>query len=178
MNPRQQMRAMVDGTGAEACGLPPSRGTGEPAFVEPWQAESLATTVALSQQGLFSWSEWVQVFSRYVREEPQVPGEGAQAAYYRQWLRALEAILVEREVVTPENLGRTKEDWRRSYLHTEHGRPVEFRRDLPVVHVDGLDHHHHAHDHGHEEGAGHRPVTVSPARSSQLAGASARSRAA
>lgn len=167
MNARDRMRAMTDEAGR--CGLPPSGGQSEPAFAEPWQAESLATAVALSRNGLFSWSEWVQVFSRYVREEPQAQGEDAQAAYYRQWLCALEALVVERAVVTREELGRTREDWRRSYLHTEHGKPVEFRRGLPAVNVDSEDHPHAHHHHPHSEAPAQRPVAISPGRSSRAA---------
>ena len=34
-----------------------------PAFAEPWMAQVFACAVHLSQQGLFTWNEWVEVFS-------------------------------------------------------------------------------------------------------------------
>jgi nitrile hydratase accessory protein len=34
----------------------------EPVFAEPWQAQAFAMTVKLNEQGLFTWSEWAEVF--------------------------------------------------------------------------------------------------------------------
>jgi hypothetical protein len=34
-----------------------------PAFAEPWMAQAFACTVHLSRRGLFTWNEWVDVFS-------------------------------------------------------------------------------------------------------------------
>src|ERR1700722_3178489 len=63
-----------------------------PAFAEPWMAQAFACAVHLSRQGLFTWNEWVDVFSAEIKAHPQQPGEAANAAYYRQWLAELEAI--------------------------------------------------------------------------------------
>src|SRR6201987_6471225 len=64
-----------------------------PAFAEPWMAQAFACTVPLSRQGLFTWNEWVDVFSAEIKAHPQQSGEAANAAYYRQWLAALENIV-------------------------------------------------------------------------------------
>src|SRR5689334_15204931 len=64
-----------------------------PAFAEPWMAQVFACAVHLSRQGLFTWNEWVDVFSAEIKAHPQQPGEAANAAYYRQWLAALETIV-------------------------------------------------------------------------------------
>ena len=64
-----------------------------PAFAEPWMAQVFACAVHLSRQGLFTWNEWVDVFSAEIKARPQQPGEAANAAYYRQWLAALETML-------------------------------------------------------------------------------------
>ena len=64
-----------------------------PAFAEPWMAQVFACAVHLSRNGLFTWNEWVDVFSAEVKTHPQRPGEAANAAYYRQWLAALETIV-------------------------------------------------------------------------------------
>src|SRR3984885_2911477 len=64
-----------------------------PAFAEPWMAQGFACAVHLSRQGLFTWNEWVDVFSAEIKAHPQEPGEAANAAYYRQWLAALETIV-------------------------------------------------------------------------------------
>ena len=42
-----------------------------PGFGEPWHSEAFGTSLALSQAGLFSWAEWVEIFSREIRTNPQ-----------------------------------------------------------------------------------------------------------
>lgn len=157
MIPRKPLHVLL-----EPCGdtlglvLPPDDGSG-PVFPELWQAEVLATTVAMSQRGVFSWKEWVECFSAEITTQPQRPDEDANAAYYRQWLAALERMLCERGLTSDLEVAETTEHWRRSYLHTEHGRPVQFRRDLPPV---GF----HDHDHHHGQDMKPAPVAVSHAR--------------
>ena len=46
---------------------------------------------------------------------------------------ALERLLSERSLMTAEEIGASAEDWRRSYLHTPHGKPVNLRRNLPDI---------------------------------------------
>ena len=69
------------------------RETGGPDFVEPWQAQVFACAIQLSRQGLFTWSEWVEIFSAEIKVHPQTCTETANAAYYRQWLAALETVV-------------------------------------------------------------------------------------
>ena len=133
-----------------------------PGFGQPWHAEAFGTSLALSQAGLFSWAEWVEIFSSEIRTNPQRVDEDSEAAYYRQWLAALETVLAKHAMLTAEEIAETAEHWRRSYLNTPHGRPIAFSRewqDSPE-----LDHH-HRHDHGHHH-AGHagvlQPVAISP----------------
>ncbi len=37
-----------------------------PVFNEPWEAQSFALAVRLSETGYFTWSEWVEVFSQEI----------------------------------------------------------------------------------------------------------------
>ena len=64
-----------------------------PGFAEPWMAQAFACAIQLSRRGLFTWSEWVEVFSAEIKSHPAQPGEASNAAYYRQWLAALETIV-------------------------------------------------------------------------------------
>ncbi|MFO1061755.1 MAG: nitrile hydratase accessory protein [Dongiaceae bacterium] len=133
----------------------------EPAqFAEPWQAQAFATVVALSRAGHFGWNEWVAALGAEIARAPQAPGESSEAAYYRQWLAALEHLLVARGLVPgAAAIDATAELWRRSYLATPHGEAVTLRRDLPEV-PD-------AHDHGqHRHHARPAPVAVEPASTS------------
>jgi nitrile hydratase accessory protein len=131
---------------------------GPPSFAEPWHAQAFATAVALSKAGCFTWTEWVSAFAAEIAGAPQRQREDGEAAYYRQWLATLERLLSERSLVTAEEIGATAEDWRRSYLHTPHGKPVDLRRDLPDLTMpDGDDHH-------DEHTTSAAPVTIDPAR--------------
>jgi nitrile hydratase accessory protein len=69
---------------------------GSPSFTEPWHAQAFAAVVALNEAGYFTWAEWVEIFSAEIAREPQHDGEESEAAYYRQWLTALERLIANR----------------------------------------------------------------------------------
>ena len=99
-----------------------------PAFAEPWMAQAFACTVHLSRRGLFIWNEWVDVFSTEIKTHPQQSGEAANAAYYRQWLAALETIVGLKGATSTAEISERQETWRRAYLNTPHGRAASCRR--------------------------------------------------
>lgn len=132
-----------------------------PKFVQPWHAQAFGTSIALSRAGMFTWAEWVETLAAVIRDAPERPGEGSNAAYYRQWEQALETILAKKGLLSEADIASAAEDWRRSYIATPHGQPVEFRRNLDDV----GDHHDEDGDHHHCQGI-HRsePISVSPKR--------------
>ncbi|WP_368518142.1 nitrile hydratase accessory protein [Rhizobium sp.] len=146
-----------------------------PAFSEPWQAEAFALTMQLSRAGHFTWAEWVETFSSEIKASPQHDDEDVNTAYYRQWMQALEKIVAGRGMTTDAEVADYQEHWKRSYFHTEHGKPVEFRKGLAPIQPGALEalkqehdhHHHHGHDHDHCDAGDHEthvgPVAVSPA---------------
>jgi nitrile hydratase accessory protein len=133
-----------------------------PAFAEPWMAQAFACAVHLSRQGLFTWNEWVDVFSAEIKAHPQQPGEAANAAYYRQWLAALEAIVGQKGAASKAEISERQETWRKAYLNTPHGQPVELHH--AAAPPSAAAHHHHNHDHDHHQHGAPEPVSVSPAR--------------
>ncbi|MFD1383546.1 nitrile hydratase accessory protein [Rhodanobacter aciditrophus] len=126
-------------------------------FEEPWQAQSFAVTVLLSKSGLFAWTEWVEMFAKHIADRPQHCDETPQQAYYRQWLSALESLLDSKGITSEQTRALYKEDWRRSYIVTEHGQPIKFQKGLPDM---PNPHHHHHHSHGVKP----KPISVSPAK--------------
>jgi nitrile hydratase accessory protein len=94
-------------------------------FEAPWHAQSFACIMELSKQGRFSWDEWVTTFSSEINTNPQRAGETVNEAYYRQWLSALETIILSRNLCTSEEIVAREEDWRRAYANTPHGEPIE-----------------------------------------------------
>ena len=112
-----------------------------PAFAEPWMAQAFACAVHLSRQGLFTWNEWVDVFSAEIKAHPQQPGEAANAAYYRQWLAALETIVGQKGAASQAEISERQETWRKAYLNTPHGQPVELHH--AAAPPSAAAHHHH-----------------------------------
>jgi nitrile hydratase accessory protein len=136
------------------------RQIGGPGFDEPWHAQAFACALQLSRQGLFTWSEWVEVLSREIKAHPQTSGETANAAYYRQWLAALEIIVGLKGAASSSEISARQETWRAAYLKTPHGQPVELSNAERVL-MDEV--HHHIHDCWNHELPAPKPVAVSPA---------------
>ena len=165
----ESVRRAIDSCANPGAGSLPLGMDGEPVFAEPWQAQAFASTVVLSQKGLFSWKQWVEVFSAEIAARPQMAGESASDAYFRQWLTALESLLGSLGVASNEDIDDTKEHWRRSYINTPHGDPVEFGRHWPAPEpeieralAEHSDHHRHSHDHHHPVAT--RPIAIHPSR--------------
>jgi nitrile hydratase accessory protein len=93
----------------------------EPVFAEPWEAQAFALTVALHQNGAFTWTEWARVLGARVKA---ADGE----AYYASWLNALEALLIAKGLANPDALRGLKEAWEQAYRATPHGKPVTLWR--------------------------------------------------
>lgn len=107
-----------------------------PVFSQPWEAKAFALAVRLSEAGCFSWPEWVKIFSRQIKAAQERGDPDLGDTYYRHWLNALERICAAKGLVGGEDLRRRKAAWRRAYLNTPHGRPIElaaaFKPDRPV----------------------------------------------
>lgn len=98
---------------------------GAPVFAAPWEASAFALAVRLSGEGYFTWSEWAATLSEEIRAAQREGDPDLGDTYYKHWLRALERLCSERGLVSQEEASGRKEAWRRAYLHTPHGMPVE-----------------------------------------------------
>ena len=137
--------------------------TGEgPAFREPWQAKAFALLVLLHRQGHFAWDDWTQTLAAEIKASPQRADEDADQAYHRQFLVALEHIVAACGLAMPEGMAARKEAWRRAYLHTPHGQPVD------LAAADTLDDHDDDHQ-GLGLTAQRAPIAVSPPQSGRKA---------
>ena len=75
--------------------------------------------LASHQKGLFTWSEWADVLSSVIHSnEPDTP-------YYQSWLDALEKILVNRSLLSEQEVRSRTAEWERALLATPHGKPIE-----------------------------------------------------
>jgi nitrile hydratase accessory protein len=91
----------------------------EPVFREPWEAQVFSIAVALSERGVFTWSEWADVLAGVIADPAS-----AELSYYDQWLRALEKLVMARRLVDETELDERRRAWRAAALATPHGKPI------------------------------------------------------
>jgi nitrile hydratase accessory protein len=136
-----------------------------PVFAKPWHATVFGLVVSLHSDGRFSWPDWVAAYARRDQASPDRAGECVEDGYYRRVLETLQDILAAQDQVTSEALRTMDDAWRRAYLATPHGEPVELENALAGTVRDD---HKHGHTHHHGTGAALRPrlepVAISPAR--------------
>jgi nitrile hydratase accessory protein len=82
---------------ADLDGLP--RNNGELVFEAPWQSRAFGIVVALNQLGAFAWPE----FRPCLVDE--IAGAG-EREYYASWLSAIERLVLEQRLLTPDELSR------------------------------------------------------------------------
>ena len=98
---------------------------GEPAFDEPWQAEVLALACVLSQSGVFTPGQWSEALGAALRQAEARGAPDGHETYYAAVLATLEQLLPAAGGITADALAHRIEEWRRAYLQTPHGQPVE-----------------------------------------------------
>jgi nitrile hydratase accessory protein len=93
------------------------RSNGELVFQAPWEGRAFGTAVVLSDRGTYPWTE----FSEQLAKEIAVEGADASPeTYYEHWVAALEQLLLDRGIVTTEEIelrhheyesGARSDDW-------------------------------------------------------------------
>ena len=96
-----------------------------PVFADPWQAQAFALAVKLSEQGHFTWAEWAETLGAEIHAAQDAGQPDLGDTYYEHWMRALERLSLEKRLVTSETITHRADEWRRAYLNTPHGQPVE-----------------------------------------------------
>ena len=96
-----------------------------PVFEEPWQAQAFAMALKLSGSGLFTWKEWTETIGDEMQKSRDSGDPDLGDTYYDHWLRALERLAYEKGATDPAEFAERKEAWRRAYLNTPHGKPIE-----------------------------------------------------
>jgi len=113
---------LMDGAAA----LP--RKNGEMGFAAPWEGRAFGLAVALSDERCYGWDDF------RARLVDEIGRRGPDAPYYESWLAALERVLVERGLVTGEELERRTAEYA-SGEREDH--------DHDHDHDHGDHHHHH-----------------------------------
>lgn len=74
------------------------RDNGELSFAAPWEARALALAVALVRELGLEWDAFRSHLKTAVAEYPERP-------YYESWAAALESLILELDLTTPEAIG-------------------------------------------------------------------------
>ena len=101
---------------------------GSALFEEPWQAQALALADTLTKAGVFTPSAWSDALGAALRRAEAAGRPDTPATYYAAVVAALEELLETSGTLTHETVAERQEAWRRAYLETPHGQPVELRR--------------------------------------------------
>jgi len=98
-----------------------------PVFAEPWQAQTFALAVKLSEAGHFTWNEWAAALAAELKAAADrgEPDDGSH--YYEHWTAALEKLVQARGLLDSAALVERKEAWADAYRHTPHGKPIELK---------------------------------------------------
>ena len=86
-------------------------------------------TLALYNQGVFTWKEWAEMLSQTIREAQRAGDPDTGRTYYDHWLDALERMAAAKGLVSGESLSFRMEEWREAARRTPHGKPIELKRD-------------------------------------------------
>ena len=121
----------------EATGIAPRASDEGPVrFAEPWHAQVLAIANGLAEAGLFSRSDWAAALGAALRRAEAAGGPDDDTTYYAAALAALEGLVAERSPEAGGSLEGRVEAWRRAYLRTPHGKPVELSAGLEADDAD------------------------------------------
>jgi nitrile hydratase accessory protein len=107
-----------------AGGLPlPSMNEGF-VFAEPWQAHAFAMTLQLHEKGVFTWPEWAAALTQEIRQAQALGDKDDGHHYYRHWFNALEQMVIEHQLGTPEQIHDLEHAWEDAAARTPHGQAI------------------------------------------------------
>lgn len=109
---------------------PLKRADDQPVFDEPWQAQALGLAFSLSERGVFSPADWSSALGKAHRELIAQGSPDIAATYYEAVAVALQRLVSDVETLSGDMIEERTDAWRRAYLNTPHGAPVELSAGL------------------------------------------------
>jgi nitrile hydratase accessory protein len=88
-------------------------------FDAPWQAQIFSLVVSLQEKKIITLTEWTATVSEELKQAC-----AGNDAYYEAWTRALERLLIEKEIAAPLQLTQLRMAWRLAAEKTPHGSPI------------------------------------------------------
>jgi nitrile hydratase accessory protein len=116
---------------AAAAALPelPRDEAGDPVFHAPWEAQAFAMTLALYQQGIFTWPEWAAALAEQIKLAQASGDPDLGDTYYHHWLNALETLVAAKGIAAADALARYRTAWTHAAARTPHGTPIVLQPD-------------------------------------------------
>lgn len=111
---------------------PLKRRDDEPVFDEQWQAQVLGMADILVTAGVISSDAWADALGAELRKSAADGTADDAKSYYSAVLAALQALLYESGATAREEIAACEDAWRRAYLNTPHGKPVELGASAPT----------------------------------------------
>ncbi|MBP1154146.1 MULTISPECIES: nitrile hydratase accessory protein [unclassified Paenibacillus] len=94
------------------------RENGELVFRTPWEGRIFAMAVLLMEKGIYPWKTFNGKFVEEIGEaEQEQPGKEIVSAYYQHWVQAFEKVLMEKEVLTKEQLQSRTHEFKSGQRH-------------------------------------------------------------
>ena len=116
---------------------PLRRRDGQPLFEEPWQAQALGMADLLVGAGVIGAGAWSAELGKQLRKGASAGAPDDLDTYYGAVLAALQTLLYATGATAREEVDTCEAEWRRAYLATPHGKPVELAASS---HNDSRDH--------------------------------------
>lgn len=85
------------------------RKNGELVFNEASEGRVFGMALAMHEHGRFAWDEFRD---RLIDEIASAEQEGSESSYYERWLNALERLLIDKALLSPEELSERLEAFR------------------------------------------------------------------
>ena len=82
-------------------------------------------TLALHEQGLFSWPEWSRALAAQIKLAQASGDADLGDTYYHHWLATLEALVAAKGASSADELDRYRSAWHQAADRTPHGQPIE-----------------------------------------------------
>ena len=93
-------------------------------FEKPWHGQIFAITVSLSENKVFEWSEFSKALADQIKIDKTKKQNGGDD-YFFSWIKALENLIIKKDIVDKPNLNIIKQKWKDAFLTTPHGHPVK-----------------------------------------------------
>jgi nitrile hydratase accessory protein len=99
-------------------------------FAEPWQAHAFAMTLQLHEKGVFTWPEWAAALTHEIQLAQSLGDKDDGLHYYQHWLNALEQMVIDRRLGTPDQIHDLEHAWEAAAARTPHGQPIVLEASL------------------------------------------------